>query len=514
MDKAKKAFLLVGTILFFVGIFLRICLLGSWITDISGDEQNVVYSIQMLLHNGALYASPALPPFPITQYCPLYYVLCGLAARILGVDPSAGIHQIYVIGRTLDLVCNLLSALLVYKIAKRIFRLSEIHARLLFFMSFTFSFAANFAVRPDSLADLMAIGSIYYFLLYQQSLKTRLDWIRLLFPAILFSGLSLFSKQSGIQLIIIFLGFSFLIKDWKSFGGIVVLGALVYGSFLGITLHYYPFFLQNVIGGISNGISLRFFLLLIIGNKLFILSVLPFIVLSAWVIWKRNRFFKGNLAERFLSIALAGTLLFATVTALKMGSTIQYYVLFMGLSFLFAFEELYSEKAEEQSTSNLIPYKLRKYFYWLCLLLMFMYIAYDLKQVYTDNFRQDLIVQRVYASQVVDFMQRELANDPGAYVLAHMSAEWPVPAVQGINNALFKNCLFPQLDIMENSSKPLKIVDYDYFEQLLQSGKVHYIIEFIPGMTYVVSKNFAAIKRSHYRLLKEMNGYYIYQFAQ
>src|SRR6516225_6762764 len=158
MPQSRHSFMdVVVPFCFFSALFLRFFLIGSENTDIGGIEQNVVYSIQKLLYNGDLYSSPASAPFAITQYTPLYYLLCGLFAKIFHLDPSMDIHRIYVTGRSLNLLLNLGNAFFIYKIARRIFDLSSANSKFLFCISFVLSFSFNYAVRPDSLAEFAAI---------------------------------------------------------------------------------------------------------------------------------------------------------------------------------------------------------------------------------------------------------------------------------------------------------------------------------------------------------------------
>src|SRR5690606_38741602 len=67
--------------------------------DYQGIEQNVVYSTQMLLSGNALYQSPGILPFSITQYMPLYYYRLEGTMRIFNYGPD-DIKALYLIGRS------------------------------------------------------------------------------------------------------------------------------------------------------------------------------------------------------------------------------------------------------------------------------------------------------------------------------------------------------------------------------------------------------------------------------
>jgi hypothetical protein len=512
--KLNQLFLSVCILLFVVVLYFRFALIASFSTDLAGLEQNVVYSIQMFLHNGNLYASPALPPFSITQYTPLYYLLCGWVARLFHLDPSADIHRLYMIGRSLDLLFNFVTAFFIYRTARRIFRITAQSAVILFFISFIFSFTHNFAVRPDSLQDALSVSSIYFFLLYQESDKSMRNLFGFLFPAVLLSALSVFSKQSGIQLIFLFGGFSVLIMDWRSIGRILLLSVVVYGGFWMLVTHEYLYFAANTIGGIANGLSLENFIKYVIGKPLFLVSILPLILISAYRILRKNEIFKGPLTSRFLAVAVIGTFLFATVTALKMGSTVQYYVLFLNMALLFIFKTFFGQPPAEASRPDGPASRNAICIFFYCCLTMLIYTAYDFKQNYIFNHEPRQAELRAGAEDMAVFIRGQLAASEDKYVFANLPTDYKGYSRHGINNILFASCLFPQLEILEFSAGPLKIIGYERFEQDLQNGKIEFIIESSPAYGFAVSKNLEALKKDHYRLWREMNGYRIYKFNQ
>ena len=499
---------------FFSALFLRFFLIGSENTDIGGIEQNVVYSIQKLLYNGDLYSSPASAPFAITQYTPLYYLLCGLFAKIFHLDPSMDIHRIYVTGRSLNLLLNLGNAFLIYKIARRIFDLSSANSKFLFCISFVLSFSFNYAVRPDSLAEFAAIASIYFFLLYLKTTGTPPMQVWTLLFSVLLSAISAFSKQSGIQLIIIYAGFAVLMRNYRMLGYLIGFSVLIYGAFLAIALSFYPYLLENVIGGIANGISIKFFILIILEKNLFLLTVIPLIILASMLIWRTRGFFEGYPTDRFLAVSVIGTFIFAFVTALKMGSTIQYFVVFMNLSFLLIFNYLYNPLRMHPTREAKLFKSLPPLFLTYSMVITIIYLAYIGKQVYTFNIRQEPKTQRIVAGEVIRFLKNEIKGDSGNIVFANISPDYPTPARQGINNYLFKNCIFPQLDIIQNSTKPLRVIDYESFENDLQNGKIKYIIETQPPMEFIISKNYVKIRNDRFHLVKQMDEYLIYGYNQ
>jgi len=474
----------------------------------------MVYDIKALLYNGKIYTSPMLTPFSITLYTPVYCLLCAAFAKLFSIDPLTGIHQIYIIGRSLDLVFNLLTAYLVYKIARNVFSFTKRTALSLFTISFIISFSHNFAVRPDAVQDALSLASIYFFLLHLARLRSSGPSKTLLFYAILFSAFSAFTKQSGIQLIILFVGFSTLIRDWKSLAWILLFSVMVYGSFLVIILHQYPFFFENTIGGLDNGICMENFVKFIITRYPFLWSILPMIIISAILIIGRKSMIATDLQDLFLNVAVVGTFLFATITALKNGATVQYYTLFFNLAMLLIFRFLHKGSPKPHRIFFVESRKWSGVFFVYCCLAMYAFAVYQYKLEYTFNQWPVLIDLRGDATQVADLLKQELAKENGHHVFAHLNTDVTMHSRQGINNILFKESILPQLEILSTSEKRLQIIGYKNFEEELQTGQIEYIIESVPPMRFIPSQNYLALMNAHYRLWKEMKGYQIYKYFQ
>lgn len=505
-----------------IAIFaVRIALVYSHSTDLSGIEQNVIYSTQMFLSGGDLYTSPQVAPFSITQYTPLYYYLCGFSARLLHLDPVNHIHELYIIGRFWSLLFNLAMALIVFRIGQRVFNFSFLVSGIIFCTAFIFNFSHNFAVRSDSMHDFLALVSIYFFLLHYKA-KDQQDQpagsFTFLFPAVLLSVLALLAKQSGIQLIIIYAGFTFLIKDWRSFLYLLLSSTVVYGITLWFCHAKYPFFFENVIGGVSNGISIDNFITYVVGKKLFIISILPLILIAFYIIFKQSLIFRGGLTERCLAIAVLGTFCFATVTALKMGSTIQYYVLFINLAILLVVNDIYNGGVLSRFNYSALA------FFSCIIIVVLLYTASDCKMLLTYNRSKAMDAQRSTATELALYIQDQYRQDTslqGKYIFANLSADFAdvsspfaIPSRQTINNILFKQCLIPQMDILQYSTGPSKVIGYKNIEEMLQNGQVAYIVESQPALNFAIIKNITAIREANYELVQKKKGYLLYKFRK
>jgi hypothetical protein len=496
----------ISLLIFLAFLIVRIFIVNSKSADIAGIEQNVVYSTQMLMDKGDLYQSPGNAPFSITQYTPLYYYICGYTAKIIGYGPD-DVQVLYRIGRSWNILFNFLTALLVFNIGRSILKLSVNKSYFLFALSFALLFTHNFAVRSDSLTDMLGMASIYFFLRYYRP-QEETNSTFLLILTVLLTALAVFSKQSGIQLIIIFMGISVLLADWKTLIKLILVTILIYGGFILLFSHLYSSFLLNVVGGIANGISLPNFFRVLTHN-LVISAVWPLIIISVIILFKDKAICKGSKTNRILSICTLGSLVFATATALKMGSTAQYFTLFINLALLMVMNRL--QHTVIPAPSNWFYKNIRQLFYCFLLLIIVLCGLYDIKAIYNNSYEPYLVKQREAASQVVDFIKKDHQSNSPFYLFSNLSTDSSLPSRQVINNVFFKNSLLPQMDILQYSTGPSKVVGYKNLENMLSSGKVEYIIESEPKLSFVLLDHLEDIKKNKFRLIKQIDGYLIYK---
>ncbi|WP_421943925.1 hypothetical protein [Pedobacter sp.] len=495
--------------LFIIYFIIRIVIILCNSSDIGGIEQNVIYSVQTMLNGKSLYSSPTNIPFSITQYTPIYYYICYFTSKIIFLSPD-DYTSIYIIGRSWNLIFNLLSAYFIFKIGYSIFGLTKIKSYYLFLLSFILAFPHTFAVRSDSLCDLLAIVSVYFFLLYYTPLNgTKHKLNKNLIVAISLTALSVLSKQSGIQLIIIFIGYSFLIKDWKTFGKLIIYSVIIYGSSIYLFEIIYPSFLQNVVGGIANGIDMTNFYY-VLNHVVLKINFWPLLILSIFLIIKLNMWFKGAIKEQILAISTAGFFIFATVTALKMGSAVQYYVLFINFSLLLIFYAIQKGISFKSALMNKVYSISLPIFYFYFLLVICTFIVNDIKVIYKSNFKLNAISQRAATTQVSAFIKKDGNLGGSDYIFTNLTTDSSLPSRQFLNNIFFRNCLVPQMDILEYSTGPSKVLGYENFEEMIRTGKVKYIIESNPKSKFILLKNLENIKKEKFKLVKQFDGYLIY----
>jgi len=508
--KSLNHFPLICCALFFAFLLLRLWILTTDTFDIGGIEQNVIYSTQVYLNKGILYWSPSNAPFSITQYTPLFYYLCAFTAKIVDGSKEYDYQLLYNIGRSWNILFNLITAFLIFKIGRSIFSLSKNKAYFLLLLSFSLNSLLNYAARPDSLSDLFAILSIYCFLYYQK--KNQLNFSTL-FLTVLLTALSVFSKQSGIQLIVIFGGYLFLTRQWKSFFITIGCSVVIYGAFLLFFTNLYSSFLENTVGGISNGVNFDWFFSYIVKRPIFLASCLPVILVYLFLLFKNKFFLKSNTDNQFLVVCSLGMLIFATITGLKMGSGVNYYVLFMNASLIFILKFI-DDSPPLQTTNTIKTNNLFSGAFYLYLFtLPFLYGAYHYWVIDKLNRKPEYVAQRIATRKVADFLEKDGLAHSGKFVFANLTTNAIIPSRQGLNNMLYKYCLVPTMDVLEVSTGPSKVLGYGNLERLLASGDVQYIIESDPETPFlVILKNLKSIRQSKFEAIKTIDGYVIYKY--
>lgn len=487
---------------FLAMMVLRITIVQSVSTDLAGMEQNVVYAVQKLLDGDKLYSSPASLPFSITQYTPLYYYLCGYTAKVAGLDPLLDIHGIYIAGRAWSVIFNILLVVAVFMTARKLglgLHVSAIAA----LGSFILLFRHDFSIRSDSLHDALVIWSFYFFISHLQGgHRGRISIYSI--AAVILAFLGAFSKQSGIQAPLILLAFLAFTGDFK---GLFRNGVLVVVAGGCLTLFFYliygDLFFANVIGGIANGVKVEWFIKYILTGSFFI-KIFPMIMAVVFLSLYKGFIFKNTLDSRFLAFSALGAFFFATVTALKMGSSIQYYTVFQTLAVVFIFYYFFRKDFDWVHLKGMTRNAVLVAFSFLFLLNVYMQFRKNIPLEYRN--RDAIESQNSTALQVVSFLNGQL--QPGEYVFANLGVER-----YGITNALFRNCAVPQLDIFQASTIPLAIFDYDYFEQCMSDGTIRYVIESDPPHPYIISDRYKQL-RDNYRLVRVIDRYSIFEYQR
>ena len=326
------------TILSKVFLISFICVLGLLvlsvfsINDIRGVESNVVYTLQQILvNNNNLYQDPAIIPYAVTQYSPLYYILNDTVLSVIGID-SFNVLGIRIISRTVSFIILICTCYVFYKIITSYLKLKKSLAIMLTLLIVVFTFPWYSLSRPDVLILFFIILSIFILLKYLD--KRRLRYI-LGLGSLLF--LSVMSKQNGMFVILVFGLFFLLNREWKSilfmFFGFLGSGILFY-LFLVIAGYDISFIKANIVDGLNNSVDFQYAI-----NKPYKKFIIYFTLftIGAIVIIKNHfkPWLKPQLTFRFLIVlSILIMFLFSTITAVKVGSGVNYFNEFLVLMLL------------------------------------------------------------------------------------------------------------------------------------------------------------------------------------
>ena len=102
-----------------ITVYYRIFYALAPVSNIGGIEPNVIYTLQKVLAGYHLYENPAVAPFPITQYSPMYYKIVVAFGKLFSINPNEP-AQVFLLSRFSSLFFNMLYVSMVFLIARDI----------------------------------------------------------------------------------------------------------------------------------------------------------------------------------------------------------------------------------------------------------------------------------------------------------------------------------------------------------------------------------------------------------
>ncbi|MEK6479035.1 hypothetical protein WJR50_15920 [Catalinimonas sp. 4WD22] len=496
---------------FLATLILRIVLIFTFIPDLGGVESNVIYSIQRILDGYPLYMDPSSPPYSITQYTPIYYFIIYGFGRLFQIGAN-DVESVYVLSRSVSLIFNLGFAYLSALIFGNIFKGNRWMSVVVFAFAFVFLDEESYS-RPDSLYNLMVMATIYVILLFlREDVKPKKE--RFLILASLLTIFTIYVKQSGIFLPVL-LVFFVLVYCQNIRWTLISLGTML-ASFTALLFlftggNYVPF-IQNVIEGVNNGISLRWFAERILIEHFQKERFVNIVGISLAIYW----LIKGESQQlKFLGLAMLGSFMFAVITGVKIGAAPNYFTEFIALTiiatlvFLQKYDKLfYQEKTSLQES----PENFKILFY---LVLVGMTLLPRLAgKVDTEIIKAQphILGSEGYQKNkaIADYMYNEQNIKPGeqVFITTHVH--------DYLNKFMYRNAIFPQKEIVYRN--PEEVFDYSEFKEDLQNGDVKYIIASVAegnivteNSEIVISEDFLSADYSNYAPIKEMNGYVIFK---
>lgn len=312
---------------------LAMVIVSSDMVNVRGIEPFFVHTLQRMLGGQRLYQPTEAFPFEITQYSPLYYYCCLVAAKALGVGVGE-VQRTMVVARGLSSVFHVLQVAAVFALLVRILRVDSVLAALACCCMLVCPAPWLFLARPDALCSLLLLASVCMVVVSLASEKGARRADLALGLAAVFGVAAALTKQNGLQGSIILITFFLFLRDWRRLGiavGATAIPMLLAGGAL--YLRYGAAFPENVISGVGrSGVDLRsafdhtYSVAFLHMNT----GVLVAVCASAVLQWFRPR---SRPHEKFLAYAWCCFLGAATISALKFGSAHNYYNEFLVLGF-------------------------------------------------------------------------------------------------------------------------------------------------------------------------------------
>lgn len=319
-QKTSVGILILIAMVFLVIFALRVKLIFVPIADLGGVEQNVIYSTQQAIDGDGLYTDPEVVPFNITQYTPIYYQVLKWTAKVMGIGGDE-VRALYILNRSFSLLFNLLTLVPVYFLCS-CFGLTRKWFASISLLVFAYMETQIFG-RPDSLYCLLFVTTILGVLRLVKS-----DRISELYFWGLIVNLCFFTKQTALILFVLFAILAIFRRDkWlHRFLSLILPGILI---FLWSGYSDHQIFLKNVVGGLNNGMDVRYFIQTFYH---YFQDIGIWIMLSCFAsIWMITR---ESSQQKLMGIVLMTLLLYAVVTALKFGSQKNYFTEYLMLSFV------------------------------------------------------------------------------------------------------------------------------------------------------------------------------------
>jgi hypothetical protein len=440
-------------------LFLRILLVFSNSSDLGGVENSVVYSISKALYGIPLYGDPESGNFDITQYSPVLYMVNLFIDRLFGLTPLTDVQSIYFVARGINLVVNVFSAFLIYKLLVKQFAVHNKIAILsccLFLISLT---RFHFSGRPDAFFNLNFILLIYFFIKYQvaSDRKTR---IKMAILTTLFVAFSFFIKQSGIQFFVLIPVFFVLRLEIKKAIYFAFLTFIFFALFMLLfNFIYGPFFMKNIIGGIVNEIKITnaielFFNFYSKSSFLFVIGMV------ASIFYFKN---KSSDVEKFISFCAFFIFSFSFLLTSKIGAGINYYNEFLVISVIFGAMEIKKISQVSSQLNDQEIVKVTTTFFAVFISLLFPII---ICQKYFHEDSVHLSENGLRWKEKMKFsrvLKNKLDKFPNSFLLSFDS---------DINSILANKAVAPNKGMIPDQT----IFNYSLFDRKIQDGTIKFIV--------------------------------------
>lgn len=475
LDKNQQLVFYLAIVLFVISLILKLGLITSSDPYIRGVEPNVLFSIQEIMAGDTLYPDPEEPPFPITQYTPLYYILVALISNLFNIVPGEQFQSVYLVGRTLSVGASLGISFAVFLSCRRYgadFLISVVGA----IVTFVIPIPWFSLVRPDALTAVLGILTVILYARYLLE-KNSVPQKHYLILAGVLGFLSFLSKQNGaIFLVAVFLypALRFRLKEI----GYLVLGvmlALIISSLVFLPIYsVFPseknYLYTHIIGGLDNGIDLpgaysNLYSLYL--SWYFPLVALP---LGGIILLVKSIRIEGCKKTDEATIFLALSFIVVTtanlIAGIKMGSSVNYMNESMVIAVLFL-ARLFATRDTYRVLDN--HSDVRVMFYSFVLFFILVLLGHQTLTYRNSLLRSRLIDRRVPFAriEIANFFENELSAHPDALIYCE--------EIFLIKNMFFEHTIFPQEGLAEVSYSR-EIMTYAKLSDLIEDGTLRYLV--------------------------------------
>lgn len=443
--------------LFVINVVYKCQLATSHQPDLAGFERNVIWGIQKVMNGEPLYTNPEGPPFAIVQYMPLFYYLIAGMGNLLNINPADS-HHVYALARMFNFILCVCSALLLFFIARRIFRITPLVAFAVTVCGFLWMAPFSIAGRTDTLKTLL-FQLLLTFLLLFPSLRKRYSFT----VATCFAVLAFLTKQDGLAFCGLLPLTLLFMKDWRGFTiWSAVTAALCTTVLLALNQVFGYDVWLNVMGGLQNGISLSW----LIGSfgSFFGLHALLFglaIILSI-------EFFQSQSWHlKVLSAAWIIAFFPAFLFSFKYGSAPNYFMEAILVALL-----MFATWAKAINFNDFFVQK--NSLMWLSFVVIgFLFYIPSIQWITATFLNREPEIKALYANQVEvsKFVRNELENSD-SWVSIDLARPWQ----DHFTTLLYDRVAGPQRDVILQVQEADGKIDFTALHSALKSGSIRYFI--------------------------------------
>lgn len=317
IEKLLLSFVLIISVFVFVN---RLLLIFSDNIDLAGIEPVFIYYIIKDFSGKSIYLDLNQIPFSNCQYVPFYFNFLAKIIDILRWSESHGIKDVYIISRSLNLLLNIFSSILVGILVTRIYNKNKYLGYIISLLSFWAFSSYFFAARPDSLKTFFLLLALFF---YYKSLDASRVISLSAIAFILFASLACYTKQDVLIIITLLLLMGIFTNGFKKW--LIISSGLLLSGLLILLFYYQKYgdnFISNLFLGFKFNYSFEYFTM-VFGNRYIHWMIFVFLVpIFSLFIKKSDNSSKLNLLPRVLLISFP----FITFVSFKWGAGVNYYL--------------------------------------------------------------------------------------------------------------------------------------------------------------------------------------------